>query len=303
MTSSLEDLLPTAHDGRDPNAEAAAITKASGTSFAAGMNILPPERRQGMHAIYAFCRLVDDIADGDFDRAEKHKALDQWREEIDRLYQGKPMSTVGHALLPAVEAFDLPQDEFLGMIDGMAMDADGPIVAPSREELALYTRRVAGTVGVLSIRVFGAWNGEHSDRFALALGDALQLTNILRDVEEDASIGRCYLPKELLTSYGLEGASPVDVAEAKALPEIRMTLGQEAKAFYNEARALAPLHQRKDLRPALMMMGAYEGYLQRMEALGWLIGDRPELLSKWQKLYRGLRYAFFGPGPAREAVA
>jgi len=256
-----------------------------------------------MHAIYAFCRLVDDIADGDFDRADKHAALDQWREEVERLYAGTPASTVGLALLPAVEAFNLPKDEFLGMIDGMAMDADGPIVAPGRDQLALYTRRVAGTVGVLSIRVFGAWNGEHSDRFALALGDALQITNILRDVEEDASIGRCYLPQELLASFGLDGASPEEVAAARQLPEIRKALGQEAKAFYNEARVLAPLHQRKDLRPALMMMGAYEGYLERMEALGWLIGDRPELLSKWQKLYRGLRYAFFGPGPATEALA
>lgn len=300
---NLDELLPRPHQGDDPEGVASAITKASGTSFAAGMGILPPERRAGMHAVYAFCRLVDDIADGAFGVDEKHEALDAWRGEIEALYSGAPKSTVGHALLPAVRAFDLPRAEFLGMIDGMAMDADGPIRAPARETLALYTRRVAGTVGILSIRIFGAWRGEASDRFALALGDAFQLTNILRDVEEDAAIGRLYLPQELLAEHGLSGASPSEVARSDKLPQIRAALGAEARAFYDEARALAPLHERKALRPALMMMGAYEGYLRKMEALQFRLDPEQPLLSKWQKLFHGLRYAAFGPGRPVEARA
>lgn len=304
MTEAIETLYPQPMQaGVDPQAEADAITKASGTSFAAGMKILPKERRDGMHAIYAFCRLVDDIADGPWGADEKHKALDAWRKEIDALYQGAPESVVGHALLPHVKAFDLPKDEFFEMISGMAMDADGPIVAPTREELALYTRRVAGSVGVLSIRIFGAYIGPVSDEFALCLGDALQLTNILRDVEEDAEIDRLYLPRELLASHGLVQPTPGLVAGSEKLSMIRADLGKEAKACYDKARQLAMHHKRKDLRPALMMMGAYEGYWERMAALRWHLDGKAELMSKWQKLFRGLRYALLGPGGPRAEPA
>lgn len=300
----IETLYPLPVQGRvDAQAEADAITKASGTSFAAGMKILPQQRRDGMHAIYAFCRLVDDIADGPWDAATKHEALDAWRAEIDALYAGVPQSVVGLALLPHVRAFDLPQEEFIEMINGMAMDADGPIVAPSREELRLYTRRVAGSVGVLSMRIFGAYIGPVSDEFALALGDALQLTNILRDVEEDAGIARLYLPKELLAAHGIVAPSPAIVANSEKLHEIRADLGKEAKACYDEARRLAVQHKRKDLRPALMMMGAYEGYWERMAALRWRLNGETELMSKWQKVFRGIRYALFGPGAPRLETA
>lgn len=298
----VKDLYPLPAKGADPAEMATAITRASGTSFAAGMGILPAQRRAGMHAVYAFCRMVDDIADGPWGAGEKHAALDAWRDEVAALYSGRPASAVGQALLPAVANYDLPKDEFLGLIDGMAMDADGPIIAPLRAELSLYTRRVAGTVGVLSIRIFGAWQGEESDRFALALGDALQLTNIIRDVEEDAGIGRLYLPRELLADHGLAHAAPSAVAESPKLPSIRARLGGEAKACYDEARRLAPLHRRRVLRPALMMMGAYEGYLERIEALGWRLDPARPLMPKWKKVYRGLRYAAFGPGPSASAV-
>ncbi|NRA31214.1 MAG: squalene/phytoene synthase family protein [Parvularculaceae bacterium] len=297
MNDLLTDLLPRQVDGA-PDEVVSAITKASGTSFGAGMGILPKPRRAAMHAIYAFCRVVDDIADGPWSADEKHEALNAWRGEVGALFAGTPASTIGEALLVPVADYGLPQAEFLGMIDGMAMDASGPIVAPTRVDLALYTRRVAGTVGIMSIRAFGAWQGTESDEFALALGDALQLTNILRDVEEDAGIGRLYLPSELLTEHELAGASPADVARSGALPAIRRALGQEAKRHYDQARQLAPLHSRKALRPALMMMGAYEGYLERIETLGWRLDPARPLLSKRQKLFRGLRYAAFGPGPA-----
>lgn len=297
MNDRLADLLPRQIDGT-PDSVVSAITKASGTSFGAGMGILPKPRRAAMHAVYAFCRVVDDIADGPWRPDEKHTALDAWRTEVGALFADKPSSTIGEALRGPVADYDLPRTEFLGMIDGMAMDASGPIVAPSRADLALYTRRVAGTVGVLSIRVFGAWQGPESDEFALALGDALQLTNILRDVEEDASIDRLYLPAELLEKYGLAGASPQAVASSDDLPAMRLALGEEAKRCYDKARQLAPLHKRRALRPALMMMGAYEGYLERIEALGWRLDPARPLLSNWQKLLRGLRYATLGPGRA-----
>ncbi len=298
----LPELLPSPlAEGADPVIVAAEITTRSGTSFGAGMAILPKPRREGMRAVYAFCRVVDDIADGDFPVDDKQAALDAWREEVDRLYAGAPQSAVGLALKPSVEAYDLPKQEFLMMIEGMETDAHGPVVGPTRDGLAAYTRRVAGSVGMLSMRLFGAWRGEISDRFALALGDAFQLTNILRDVEEDAAIGRLYLPKELLEAHGLPSDDPASVARHPGLPEVCREIGAEARGFYDQARALAADHSRAKLRPALLMMGAYEGYLDRMEGMDWRRAPDEELLSKRQKLWRGLKYAFAGPGRAPRA--
>ncbi len=297
----LDQLLPTPMTSGDPATIAAAITARSGTSFSAGMAILPRPRREGMRAIYAFCRVVDDIADGDFPVEEKHEALAAWREEVERLYAGAPLSAVGAALLPAVDAFDLPEDEFLLMIEGMAMDADGPIIAPTREVLDAYIRRVAVSVGMLSMRVFGAWRGDVSARFADALGQALQLTNILRDVEDDAAIGRLYLPRELLEAHGLSTTDPDAVTRHPALPAARQALGSDARACYDAARRFAEAHTRWELRPALLMMGAYEGYLDKIEAADWRPGPPDSLMSKRDKVLRGLRYAVLGPGRAPAA--
>ena len=223
----------------DPQAaarDAHAAVKQSGTSFAAGMAILPKPRRAAMHAIYAFCREVDDIADDERrDAGEKHARLDEWRREIDRLYAGRPTLSAGVALLEPVRAFGLPKNEFLMMIEGMEMDAGGPIVAPSLDRLFAYTRRVAGAVGLLSMPVFGAPKGEASDRFALALGDALQLTNILRDVAEDARIGRLYLPAELLAKHGapIEARATADIL-ASPSPALRGR-GDRGEGAYSDA--------------------------------------------------------------------
>lgn len=278
---------------------ASALTRASGTSFGPGMAILPRPRRQAMHAVYAFCRLVDDIADGPFRPDEKRRALAAWRQEIAQLYAGRPTSAVGRALAPAIEAFDLPQSEFLLMIEGMEMDAMGPIVAPLRPTLERYTRRVAGSVGVLSMRIFGAWTGGVSQRFAVALGHAFQLTNILRDIEADAAQGRLYLPAELLDAHGIAPREPRAVVRHPAIPRLSAELGAEARAAYDEARRLAPHHSRLRLAPALVMMGAYEAYLDRMEALGFRRPLPDPLLPRRQKLWRGLVCALLGPGPPR----
>lgn len=295
--SALAALMPRPAEG-DPAAMARAITAASGTSFGPGMAILPRPRREAMHAVYAFCRMVDDIADGPFPAAEKHSALAAWRDEIDALFAGRPASGIGHALLPGVAAFGLPRAEFELLIEGMAMDADGPIVAPLRATLSRYTRRVAGAVGALSIRIFGAFTGPVSDRFALALGDAFQLTNILRDIEADAAIGRLYLPADLLEAHGIP-LDPALVPGHPALPALARDLGAEARAAYDEARRLAPAHSRLRLAPALVMMGAYEAYLDRMEALGWARPLPEPLLGRRRKLLRGLACALLGPGAPR----
>jgi len=264
--------------------------KRSGTSFGAGMAILPKKRREAMHAIYAFCREVDDIADNDgMTREERRRGLAEWRAEIDRLYEGRPEFPTGVALLEPVRAFDLPKNEFLMMIEGMEMDADGPIVAPSIETLLAYTRRVAGAVGQLSMPVFGAPKGAASDRFALSLGDALQLTNILRDIAEDAAIGRLYLPIELLEKYGTP-KSPAEISGAAGLAAVARDLGAMAREKFIEARAALRELDWRTVRPALLMMGVYEAYLKKMETRGWEKAGEPVSLSKIEKLMIAARY-------------
>ena len=183
MNAGLDALAPLpAPKGTNPQRVVDAITAQAQTSFATGMRVLAKPRRDAMRAVYAFARVIDDIADEDWPLAEKHRLLDDWCAEIGRLYDGKPVSAIGQALALPVARYKLPRAEFLMLIEGMEMDADGPIVAPPMTRLRAYTRRVAGAVGVLSMRIFGAWIGSQSERAALALGDAFQLTNILRDV-------------------------------------------------------------------------------------------------------------------------
>lgn len=296
MTPGLEALAPLPARGADAGAAVAAITRASGTSFASGMRVLSRPRREAMWALYAFSRVIDDIADEDWPLAEKHRLLDDWRAEIGRLYQGQPVSAIGQALAAPVERYALPEDEFLALIEGMQMDADGPIVGPPMEDLRRYTRRVAGAVGLLSMRIFGAWRGAPSERFALALADALQFTNILRDVEEDAAMGRVYLPREMLARHGV----PTDAKSVPGHPGL-VPLGREfgrlARAEFDAARAEIPAHGRLTLMPALLMMGAYERYLNRLSANGFR-RDRAVTLSKAAKLMAGLR-CFIAPASLR----
>ncbi len=295
-------------DARAAQRESSRTVKKSGTSFAAGMAILPRPRRQAMHAIYAFCREVDDIADDPAMAAsDKRARLDEWRREIDRLYAGHPTFSAAIALAEPVRVFDLPRQEFQMMIDGMAMDADGPIVAPPIERLFAYTRRVAGSVGLLSMPAFGAPKGAASDHFALALGDALQLTNILRDVAEDAAIGRVYLPSELLEMHAAPCAPDAILSALSSVRSDRMALANVARDLadiaarkFAEARAALGELDWRTVRPALLMMGAYEAYLKKMAARGWSRIGEPVSLSKGEKLVIAARYSLAPPLKRRD---
>ena len=219
-----------------------AVVIGSGTSFYWGMRLLPAAKRNAMYAIYAFCREVDDVADGDAPVAAKLDQLAGWRREIDALFEGRPSRPTTLALLDPVARFDLPASEFHAMIDGMEMDAKDSMRAPPMSELIRYCRCVAGAVGLLSIRVFGA-HGEEVRRGALALGEALQLTNILRDLSEDATRGRLYLPRELLQQHRIAGSDPVDrAARSRSAQGVRRggRAGQDALC-----RCRAPLRARR----------------------------------------------------------
>src|SRR3984957_18899706 len=184
-------------------------TSASGSSFYAAMRILPHEQREAMFQIYSFCRQVDDIADSDGPRPERLAELEQWREEIDALYQRHPPARL-RDYVASVQRFGLLREDFLAIVDGMEMDVPQDIRAPDLATLDLYCDRVASAVGRLSVRVFGL---AQDDGILLAhhLGRALQLTNILRDIDEDAAIGRLYLPREGLLHAGITNIEPLRV--------------------------------------------------------------------------------------------
>ncbi|SHI66850.1 squalene/phytoene synthase family protein [Wenxinia saemankumensis] len=240
------------------------IVEGAGSSFRAGMRLLPRGRREAILALYAFCRAVDDIADEPGPAPAKARALDAWEAEIRLAATGDARTPVGRDLARAMTRHDLPLDEFLLVIEGMRMDVSG-VRAPDRDTLDAYIRRVAGAVGLLSIRIFGAWRGPRSERFALALARALQLTNILRDVEEDAAIGRIYLPADLLRAHGIAD-DPATLPAAPGLPALRRTLAAEARAEFRAAAEAARRLPRLRIAPALMMMGPYDRLLAAIEA-------------------------------------
>lgn len=270
------------------------VVEKARTSFYWAMRLLPAEKRDAMYAIYAFCREVDDIADEEAPEAKKLEGLAAWQEEIERLYEGRPSYKTAQALSSAIEAYQLPKEEFLAILDGMATDATEQVVAPNMAELLLYCRRVAGAVGLLSVRVFGD-AGKQALELAIVQGEALQLTNILRDLGEDARRGRLYLPREALLAAGIEMDNPKEVLNHPALVEVCRSLASEAEARFSKARSLLRECDRKALKPAVMMLEAYHLLLKRLIAEDWKDpwGEKVSL-ARSQKLWLLLRHGLFG---------
>jgi phytoene synthase len=268
-----------------------AVVRNAGTSFYRGMRILPPDRRQAMYAIYAFCRMVDDIVDEDGSLPDKLLALATWRDRVGRLYQDQAEDPVTRVLLAAVHRFGLRAQDFLAVIDGMQMDAETVIVAPDLSTLDLYCDRVASAVGRLSVRAFGD-SSPDADRVAFALGRALQLTNILRDVQEDAARGRVYLPREYLEDAGV----PLDSAlllGAPGLAAVCERVARLAQLHFDSAAASMALCNPKAMKPARLMGATYAAILARLQRRGW---DRLDIrvgLPKWHKIWLALRFGLF----------
>jgi phytoene synthase len=264
--------------------EVAALVGRAGSSFWLGMRVLPRPRRMAMYGVYAFCRAVDDIVDEPGEVQDKRAALAQWRAKIDALMDGEVTCAITRVLAEAHRRYPLPRAEFFAVIDGMAMDLDPGLMAPSEVDLMLYCRRVAGAVGLLSLPPFGARDAAAPD-FAIALGNALQLTNILRDIAADAAIGRLYLPRERLEAAGIDPHDGIaSVLAHPRLGEVCAALSREARRWFDEADRLLLECDRASLRPALLMGGVYAATLERLEARGWADPTAPVSLSKFDKL-------------------
>jgi phytoene synthase len=265
------------------------LVRVSGTSFYHGMRILPPDRRLAMYAIYAFCRLVDDIADEEAPLEEKRRGLDGWRTRIEALEAGQANDEVTRVLLLARQKFALRREDFLAIIDGMQMDAETVIVAPALETLDLYCDRVASAVGRLSVRAFGDASPA-ADEVAHHLGRALQLTNILRDLGEDAGRGRLYLPAEWLAQAGVP-AHPQAALQHPALPKVCEPIADRARGHFSQAAAAMSRCDRRAMKPARLMGASYAAILRRLERRGWAAPEQRVSVPKWEKLYIALRFA------------
>jgi presqualene diphosphate synthase len=231
------------------------------------MRILPRTQRQAMFEIYAFCRQVDDIADSRGPRAARVEQLEGWRADIETLYAGMPVPRT-QGLVAPVRDFSLHREDFHAIIDGMAMDVAAEIRAPEESMLDLYCDRVASAVGRLSVRVFGMGEG---DGIALAhhLGRALQLTNILRDLDEDAAMGRLYLPAEALQSAGITQTDPSAVLASPALGAACAKIVERARWHFAQAGGVMARNSRRTVRAPRIMAEAYRNILDQLVERGW----------------------------------
>jgi len=276
-----------------PREVEAVEAKARGSSFYAAMRLMPRAEREAMFAIYAFCRMVDDIADdGVGTRDERFAALDAWRRDLDVLYAGG--TAVQSAFLKeAVARYRLRKGDFLAVIDGMEMDVAGDIVAPDLAILDLYCDRVASAVGRLSIKVFGM---EEEPGFKLAhhLGRALQLTNILRDLDEDAGIGRLYLAHEYLESAGIATADPKAAIADPRIDVACRACAMLAHEHYRAAEAIFAAKPKGRIRTPKLMGAVYSGILRAMETQGWVPPRHRVRLPKTQLAAIVLRHGLIG---------
>jgi squalene synthase HpnD len=267
--------------------------KASGSSFYIAMRLMPAEERDAMFAIYAFCRKVDDIADdGIGTRSQRHEKLEDWRRDLRALYQGNVGPRV-RFLAPAVTHYGLRLDDFLAVLDGMDMDVAEDIVAPDLGTLDRYCDRVASAVGRLSIKVFGMEEGPGFD-LAQHLGRALQLTNILRDIDEDAAIGRLYLPREYLEE--MDCCRQMDPAAIIAKPEIDKVcrkVGALAHLHYDEASRILASRPKGRIKTPRLMGAVYSEILRLSEAQGFVAPRHRVSLPKSRLLSLVLRQGLF----------
>ena len=269
-------------------ADVTTIVRDSATSFYHGMKILEPSRRAAMYGIYAFCRKVDDIADDDdVALSEKREALQLWRRRVAGLFAGRADDAITRVLRASAAAYHLREADFIGIIDGMEMDAGEPIVAPKLPVLDLYCDRVASAVGRLSVCVFGD-AGADAQEVAFALGRALQLTNILRDVWEDAQRGRLYLPYE----YLVEESVPVTVAgalQSDRLPATCERVAILADAYFEQAKTAMRRCPRRAMRPARLMAASYRPLLRILRANQFVYSGQRVSLPKYKKILLAAR--------------
>jgi len=258
-------------------------TAQSGTSFYYSFLFLPPERRRAITALYAFCREVDDVVDEVSDPDLARTKLAWWRKEVGAIFSGTPQHPVALALQPVVAAYRLPQQHFQTVIDGMAMDLERNRYLDFAD-LERYCHCVAGVVGLMSAEIFGYANPGTLD-YARNLGIAFQLTNIIRDVGEDARRGRIYLPQDDLARHGVSVASILRRESTPAMVSLMKAQVARARRWHQNALDALPLEDRRTQRPGLIMAAIYRALLDEIERDGYAVLDHRIALTPLRKLW------------------
>jgi phytoene synthase len=267
----------------DPHAYCQEKAASSGSSFYYSFMFLPPERRQAIVALYAFCREVDDVVDECHDMQIAQTKLEWWRNQIRLVFEGEPQHPVAVALKDISKRFNLPREQLLEIIDGMQMDLQQTRYLDWKA-LHLYCYRVASVVGLLSAEIFGYQNRQ-TLKYAHDLGLAFQLTNIIRDVGEDARRGRIYLPMDEMQRFNVPAKQ---ILEAQYSDNFRQLMGvqaERARQLYDRAFAQLPAEDRKAQRPGLIMAAIYRTLLDEIEADGFQVLDRRTSLTPLRKIW------------------
>ena len=285
--------------------------RSAGSSFYWGMRLLPKQQRETMFALYAFAHAVDDIADEQGEVEQKRAGLKAWRDEIARLYpqskkkdtrkkfdeneNSEPCSVIGLALAKAIQTYDLQEQDFLVLIDGMESDAFGLWAGPERAAFERYCDQVAGSIGRHSIRIFAAPEflpESLSDTIALTLGRAFQITNILRDLGEDAARGRLYLPADLLQHHQIASRDPIKVLTDPNLPNLCRDLLAEAGAYFDQASQLMAKCPPATIRPVQLMQTLYYSIWCRLKQNDFQQPATRLSVSKLKRCWAILPYLF-----------
>jgi phytoene synthase len=262
-------------------------TRKSGSSFTGSFRFLPADKRRAMTALYAYCREVDDVVDECSDASVARTTLNWWRNEVAAIYGGKPQHPVAQALVPVVRQFNLAQEHLLEIIDGMEMDLDQPRYADFKS-LQLYCYRVASVVGLLSAEIFG-YTDRRTLKYAHDLGIAFQLTNIIRDVGEDARRNRIYLPLDEMQQFGVTAADILSARETGNFHQLMAFQIERARRYYRQAFEHLPAADRRSQRAGLIMAAVYQATLDEVETSGChVLKERVSLTTRY-KLWLALK--------------
>jgi phytoene synthase len=267
----------------DPHQYCQDKAAASGSSFYYSFLFLPPERRRAITALYAYCREVDDVVDECTDPGVARTKLAWWRDEVKKLYAGTPNHPVTRALADVIAPYGITEEQLATVIDGMAMDLEYNRY-PDFDTLKVYCHRVAGVVGLMSARIFG-YSDERTLEYAAELGLAFQLTNIIRDVGEDARRNRVYLPLDELARHGIDVSQ---VIHGKDSPQFRALMAEQVRraiATYDRALALLPAQDRKPQLPGLIMAAIYRTLLDEIRDDGCRVLTHRTALTPLRKLW------------------
>lgn len=274
-------------DKSDPASHCYQLTRESNTNFSYSFYFLPAEKRKALYAIYAYCRCLDDVVDKSFSRVDASAALLQWTTETINMFQGKPSHPITVGLKPYIDRYSIPQKYFFELIKGVEMD-----LVKNRyntfDELHKYCYRVASAVGLICAEVFGYKNATTLG-YAVDLGIAMQLTNILRDIKGDALKGRIYLPLEDLRKFGYTEEDLFSSSYNQAFAEMMRFESARARGYYKRAEETLPKEDRRSMVSAEIMRAIYSQLLRKIESVDYDVFSHPIQLPNSQKLYIALK--------------